>query len=103
MEGVEDRNQTERMRNLDVEVLASELPERKDGTYYYYQLLGLDVVTEDGTPVGKLSEIIETKANNVYSVKSPEGQDILIPAIPPCILAVDLDQGKMTVRLMEWD
>ena len=103
VEGVEDRNQTERMRNLDVEVMASELPERKDGTYYYYQLLGLDVVTEDGTPVGKLSEIIETKANNVYSVKCPEGQDILIPAIPPCILAVDLDQGKMTVRLMEWD
>ncbi len=103
VEGLVDRNQTERMRNLDVEVLASELPERKDGTYYYYQLLGLDVVTEDGAPLGKLSEIIETKANNVYSVKTPEGKDILIPAIPPCILSVNLDQGTMTVRLMEWD
>ncbi len=103
VEGVEDRNETERMRNLPVEVLASELPERKDGTYYYFQLLGLRVITEDGEPVGTLSEIIETKANNVYSVRNSEGKDILIPAIPPCILKVNLEDGTMTVRLMEWE
>lgn len=103
VEGVEDRNQTELMRGMDVEVPASALPKRTDGTYYYHELLGLKVVTEEGEPVGILKEIIETKANNVYSVISEEGKETLIPAIPPCILHVDPAGGTMTVRLLEWE
>ena len=103
VEGVEDRNQTELMRGMEVEVPASALPKRTDGTYYYHELLGLKVVTEEGEPVGILKEIIETKANNVYSVISEEGKETLIPAIPPCILHVDPAGGTMTVRLLEWE
>ena len=103
VEGVEDRNQTELMRGMEVEVPASALPKRTDGTYYYHELLGLKVVTEEGEPVGILKEIIETKANNVYSVISEEGKETLIPAIPPCILHVDPAGGTMTVKLLEWE
>lgn len=60
-------------------------------------------MTEEGEPVGILKEIIETKANNVYSVISKEGKEILIPAIPPCILHVDPAGGTMTVKLLEWE
>ena len=103
VEGVEDRNQTELMRCMEVEVPASALPKRTDGTYYYHELLGLKVVTEEGEPVGILKEIIETKANNVYSVISEEGKETLIPAIPHCILHVDPAGGTMTVKLLEWE
>lgn len=103
VEGVDDRNMAETLVSKIVEVPFSELPGRPEGTYYYFQLIGLEVVTEDGTKVGTLKEIMETGANNVYVIDGPEHKEILIPAIPSCVLSVDIDAGRMTVRLPEWE
>ena len=103
LKGVDDRNTAETLIGKDVEVPVSMLPERNDGTYYYFELIGLRVVTEKGESVGTLTEVIETGANDVYSVKTEEGKEILLPAIPSCILQVDLDAKRMTVRLPEWE
>ncbi len=45
--------------------------------------------------------MIHTGANDVYSVKTDEGRDILIPAIKQCILDVDIDEGRMRVHLLK--
>jgi 16S rRNA processing protein RimM len=60
-------------------------------------------VKEDGSPVGTLKEIMETGANNVYVIGTPDHKEILIPAIPSCVLSVDTEAGQMTVRLPEWE
>lgn len=52
-----------------VEVPFSELPERPEGTYYYFQLVGLEVVDEAGSHVGKLKEILETGATTSMALK----------------------------------
>ena len=93
----------ETLISKEVEVPFSELPPRRKGTYYYFQLIGLSVVTEDGAAVGTLKEIMETGANNVYVVEKPDHKEILIPAIPSCVLSVDIEAGRMTVRLPEWE
>lgn len=103
VEGVDDRNMAETLIDKIVEVPFSELPERPEGTYYYFQLVGLEVVDEAGSHVGKLKEILETGANNVYGVETPDGKEIYLPAIPSCILKVDLDEGRMTVAMPEWE
>ena len=103
VEGVDDRNMAETLISKVVEVPFSELPQREEGSYYYFQLIGLQVVTEDGKAVGTVKEIIETGANNVYSISTPEGKEILIPAIPSCVLSIDVEAGRMTVRLPEWE
>ncbi len=103
LEGVDDRNTAETLIGKDVEVPISILPKRTDGTYYDFQLIGLSVVTEEGDPVGTLTEIIETGANDVYGVTDGEGKEILLPAIPSCILKVDLDAKQMIVCLPEWE
>lgn len=103
VEGVDDRNMAENLISKVVEVPFSELPKREEGSYYYFQLIGLQVVTEDGKAVGTVKEIIETGANNVYSISTPEGKEILIPAIPSCVLSIDVEAGRMTVRLPEWE
>lgn len=77
------------------------LPPLPQDEYYYYQLIGLDVVTEDGTTLGRLAEIIETGANDVYVVRGLAGE-ILIPAIEEVVRAVDLDGGKLIVRPQEY-
>ena len=45
--------------------------------------------------------MIETGANDVYAVKTPEGKEILLPAIRDCILDVNVDEKRMTVHVME--
>ncbi len=71
-----------------------------EGEYFHFQLIGLRVVTVEGEALGEVSEIIETGSNDVYVVNGPAGQ-VLIPAIASVVQRVDLEQGVMTVRLME--
>lgn len=103
VEGAEDRNAAEALVGQQVYVPFSELPERPAGTYYYFQLEGLTVISDEGKTIGTISEILETGANNVYGVKTPEGKEIYIPAIPSCILKVDLPKKQMIVHMMEWE
>jgi 16S rRNA processing protein RimM len=76
---------------------ASELPE---GEYYFHELLGLSVLNETGELLGKVTEIMQTGANDVYVVTGQAGREILLPAIPEVILDVDLAAQVMKVHLL---
>jgi len=89
------------LRGKQVWVDREALPPLPEGELYHYQLLGLDVVEEDGTLLGRLAEIIETGANDVYVVRGLAGE-ILLPAINDVIRDVDLEAGKMTVRQQQY-
>jgi 16S rRNA processing protein RimM len=82
--------------------LAEALP-LKEGDYYEHQILGLEVWTVGGQRLGHVVEIIYTGANEVYVVRSVEGnqRDVLIPAIKEVVVQVDLDAGRITVDLIE--
>ena len=56
---------------------------------------------EDGTPFGRLTDVITTGANDVYVVESPEHGEVLIPAIKECIREVSVPEGRMKIRLMD--
>lgn len=60
-----------------------------------------EVVTDEGKVLGTLTDVIETGANDVYAVKTPEGKEILLPAIRDCIRDVNVDEKRMTVHVME--
>ncbi len=94
--------ETGRLRNMMVSVRADALPELPDGQYYHHQLLNLKVVNESGQALGELVQILETGANDVYLVKTPEGKELLLPAVEDVILSVDLEKGEMRVRPPEW-
>ena len=64
-------------------------------------LIGLRVVTEEGEELGKLTDVLETGANDVYVVEAPGKKELLLPAIKDCIRDVDLESGTMTVRLLK--
>ena len=70
--------------------------------YYNRDLYGLKVVTEEGEELGELTEIFPTGSNDVYVVKKDgKGKELLLPAIKDCIKNVDLENGVMTVKLLE--
>jgi 16S rRNA processing protein RimM len=76
------------------------LPELPSDEYYWSDLLGLQVVTEEGEELGELADIIETGSNDVYVVNK-DGREVLIPALDDVVLAVDLAANRMTVSLPE--
>ncbi|MFQ7475848.1 ribosome maturation factor RimM [Anaerotignum sp.] len=70
--------------------------------YYNRDLYGLKVVTEEGEELGEITEIFPTGSNDVYVVKKDgKGKELLLPAIKDCIKNVDLENGVMTVKLLE--
>lgn len=70
----------------------------EDGCYFFQDLIGMQVYdADDNTLYGTIDDIIETGANDVYSIKSGE-KNYLIPAIPDVIIETDLDNNKMLIR-----
>ena len=88
-------------RNQWVYVKASEVPPLAEGKHYKYELIDLEVLDENGSPLGRLVEILETGANDVYVVRDDSGREILLPAIPSVILNVDMTQRTMKVHLLD--
>lgn len=99
-QGYEDRTAAEQLRGLLVQVPIEEATPLPEDEYYPHELIGLDVVTVEGEELGKLSEILFTPANEIYVVAGPRGQ-ILLPAIADVVERVDLETGRVIVRLME--
>lgn len=103
MDGIRNREEAAELTNFEVFVRIHDLPELDEGLYYHHQLIGLTVKNESGTTLGTVREIIETGANDVYVVKNLEGEEILLPAIEPVIVKVDLESGTLLVRPPEWE
>lgn len=76
--------------------LEAQMQDVPEGTYFWDQLVGLDVVEPDGTSVGELVEVFRAGGNEVYRVVGPGGER-LIPALRSVVLEVDLGAGRMTV------
>lgn len=69
--------------------------------YFIADLIDMEVCDEEGKLIGTLKDVISTGANDVYAVETPEGKEVLFPAIRQCILDVDTEARKMTVHVME--
>ena len=99
-EGYQDREGVAVLRNQLVQVRADDRPQLPEGEYYHHQLLGLRVLDEAGNTLGELAEILVTGANDVYVVRAPRGEEVLLPAIDSVVLDVDLKRGLMRVHLL---
>ncbi len=95
-----DINDVEIFKNCDLFMEKGALPELKENEYFVSDLIDMEVVDEDGRLLGKIREVLQTGANDVYVVATEEGKDILLPAIRDCILSVSVDEKRMTVHLL---
>jgi 16S rRNA processing protein RimM len=88
------------LRGLWIEADRASVPEAGPDQIYYYDLLGLEVVEEDGRVLGRVREILATGANEVLIVEGETGE-ILIPYHPGTILGWDPAARQIRVRLPE--
>jgi 16S rRNA processing protein RimM len=97
--GIDDRDAADGLREAWLQVPEAEAIPLEEGEVYLYQLIGLAVREADGRELGRLEEIIETPANDVYVVRGPFGE-LLLPDIAEVILDIDVAAGVMQVALM---
>lgn len=99
LEGVPDRNAAELYRQWELYVPREDAVPLSEDEYYIADLVGMKVYREEGF-LGTLREVMQTGANDVYVVDSPEWGEVLIPAIKACIMKVDPAEGRMDVHLL---
>ena len=74
--------------------------ELREDEYYFADLAGLRVETEEGQLLGKVTDILQTGANDVYVIGRERQKDLLIPAIKDCVKQIDLENGRMVIHLL---
>jgi 16S rRNA processing protein RimM len=99
LQGINNRNDAAELQGSVLETPANEAPPLPEGTFYHYQIVGLEVWTSDGNSLGKVTDIISTGSNDVYVVQTAEGE-VLIPATTDVVSQVDIDSGKITINVI---
>lgn len=98
LEGVTDVNAAMSLKNKTIKGDRADVKLEK-GRFFIQDIIGASVRSEDGTELGKLEEVLDLPAGNVYVVKGE--REILIPAVPQFILKTDAEAGIITVRLID--
>lgn len=100
--GVDDATTADLLRNFFVLVPIEEAHRLPRGSYYLYQIVGLEVYTTGGDLLGTIAEVLSTAANDVYIVRGPGVEDptgeLLVPAIKEIVKKMDVPNGRITIR-----
>lgn len=101
--GCTNRTDAEALRNRWLFVDEADAAQLEEGVYWIHDIIGLEVFTEQGEAVGRITDVLATGSNDVYVVAPigafNRGREVLLPALDDVILTVALEQGRMTVRL----
>lgn len=96
--GIDSPEQAGRLRGALLQAPRQELWPLQDGAYYHFEIIGLQVVTVDGSPLGEIAEILTTGGNDVYVVKNLNGEEYLVPALKSIIKEIDTAAGRMVIE-----
>lgn len=94
-------NDVEKYKGCALLVSTDELEELEENEFYYFEIIGCNVVTTDGETIGEISEILETGANDVWVVKREGQKDALIPYIEDVVKDVSIDAKTVTIQVLE--
>lgn len=99
--GIDNINEVERYKRCPLLVTRDHAVPLQEDEYFIADMIGMQVVTEDGAVFGTLKDVIETGANDVYIIESSEHGEVLVPAIKECILDINIEEQKMQIHLMD--
>lgn len=96
LKGFDDINQIEDLKDCNVFIDEQDKPELQQGEYYIKDLIGFEVYTDEGKLLGKLDDVFNTGANDIYQVG-----EILLPAIKDVVKQVDTKNKKIIVHILK--
>jgi 16S rRNA processing protein RimM len=96
-EEVGDRSRAEELGGEYLFVPAASVPSLPEGAYWPHDLVGCDVVTEEGRSLGTIREVVHGPANDLWATDGPAGE-VLVPALMDVVREVDLAGRRVVVR-----
>ncbi|WP_432628618.1 ribosome maturation factor RimM [Brotaphodocola sp.] len=96
-----DINEIEKYKGKDLLINRDQAVKLAPNENFIVDLIGLKVVTDEGVEFGTLKDVMETGANDVYIIDGNDGKEYLFPAIKQCILNIDLEEGVITVHILD--
>ncbi|MCX5837549.1 MAG: ribosome maturation factor RimM [Deltaproteobacteria bacterium] len=100
LRGIDDRDAAARLRGCSVWMPSEEMQKLPEGEYYWREIIGLQVLTEENQILGRIEAVFPTGGNDVYVCRGG-GREILLPAIDDVVRKIDTDRGVMVVRLLK--
>lgn len=101
--GFSNINEVEKYKNGILKVSETERIELEKDEYYYHEIIGCEVISDEGEELGLITEILAPGANDVWVITPPKGQGkpILIPIIDDVLLDVDVHNKIVKIHLLE--
>ncbi|MEG6521611.1 ribosome maturation factor RimM [Desulfotomaculum sp. 1211_IL3151] len=96
---ISDMTEAEKLKGGLLQITPEELIPLPEGNYYIFQIIGMRVYDQSNQELGNITQVLQTRANDVYVVKNDQGKEILIPAIKSVVKSIDMNSGKMEVVL----
>jgi 16S rRNA processing protein RimM len=97
LSGVPDRDRAEALRGLRLYLPRAALPPTEDEEFYHADLIGLEAVLSDGTPLGQVKAVHDFGAGDTLEILRPEGPPAMVPFTRAVVPVVDLDAGRLVV------
>ena len=97
LSGIEDRDQAEALRGLRLHLPRAALPQTEAEEYYHADLIGLEAVLGDGTPVGRVRAIHDFGAGDTLELTRPGAQPVMVPFTRAVVPVVDLAKGRLVL------
>ena len=95
-----DINEIEKYKNCELYVTREDAMPLDEDEFYIADVIGMEVY-EDDNKLGELEDVLQTGANDVFSVRLTDGKELLIPVIKQCVLNIDYEARKVMVKLMK--
>lgn len=101
LEGVEDRNGAEALKDKDLYITEEMLRTLPEDTYYIKDLIGIKVTDSNGEYVGIVSDVLKNNAQDLYEIELENKKKFLLPAVEEFVLNINMEEKTMKINLIE--
>lgn len=98
---IQDMNAAEELKGSLLQVRRDDLVELPDEHYYLFQIVGLEVYDLQGERLGKVTDVLQTSATDIYVINRGGLKPLLVPARKEFVREISLENGRITVELPE--
>ena len=101
LKGINDRNAAEAMRDKFLTISKDEVRELDDDEYFIFDLIGLEAVDQESRHLGKVTDVIQNSAQDLYEITTDSGKKNLVPAVYELVTDIDINSGIMRINPIE--
>lgn len=99
LSGIDDRNGAEAVKGKEIFITEADLPVLPEGQFYVRDLIGMTVKEQDGVPLGKVVNVLQNTAQDIFEVERENGKQLLIPKVDEFVIRIDVQAGEIEVKL----